>query len=381
MVSSHNSGRYSKLESKLDTVSESEMDAGCETTEFLPKDSETLWEGAEVASVESNTPSVAYEDAEESSPYIEGSSSNLAFTGESNSTSENRHGSDPVTAPSADLESQLLNGLGLSARQRALNVIQYIFPVRQTYERLSNGIATGRMQANTPGRFVGQGTDGVFRNLMAKPDTEDNRITQEQHPPTYEEAAADATPEYWETTMISPMYEDEVFVQGLPVGNVANFVWNVLVTVAFQLIGFILCYLLHTSHAAKQGTRGGLGITLVMYGYSIIPANFGHSDRIPIKFVPDEPNLIDISALTSIKGEHFDTYLLGLHLNDDTSTLLAATKKPYFAYGLIALGIFIIIKSIVDFYKVKQVEKLILAPQRAQEVHTVTDNVNEHEGP
>lgn len=373
----HNSGRYSKLENDLESASESEMESVRDTEAFLPKPSETIWEGGEFAAGESDTPSVTYEDAHETRPHWEGSSSNLGAANDSGSMHTTQPGSILGTAPSTDLEGQQLGTQGLSARQRALNVVKYLFPFRQTYERLSNGISTGRMQANTPGRFVGQGTDGVFRNLMAKPDTELNRVSQEQHPPTYEEAAADATPEYWETTMINPMYEDEVFVQGLPVGNLANFVWNVLVTVAFQLIGFILCYLLHTSHAAKQGTRGGLGITLVMYGYSIIPANLGHSDRLPLKFEPDDPNLIDISSLTSIKGEHLDNYQLGFHLNEDDGTILAAAKTPYFAYGLIAFGIFVIIKSVVDFYKVKQVEKLILAPQRAQETHTVTDNVNE----
>lgn len=105
-------------------------------------------------------------------------------------------------------------------------MFNHFVPIRQTYERISNGITTGRMQANVPGRFIGQGTDGVFRNLAAKPDTDAAIQEQELHPPTYEEAAADATPEYWESTVISPMYEDEVFVEGLPVGNVASFVWN-----------------------------------------------------------------------------------------------------------------------------------------------------------
>ena len=136
------------------------------------------------------------------------------------------------------------------------------------------------MQTNN-GRFIGQGTDGVFRNLMAKPDTEEMRQQQELNPPSYEEAAADASPEYWELTMISPMYEDEVFVQGLPVGNIANCVWNALVSVAFQFVGFILCYLLHTSHAAKQGSRAGLGINLIMYGWNLVPQNFGHPDKLP----------------------------------------------------------------------------------------------------
>ena len=44
-----------------------------------------------------------------------------------------------------------------------------------------------------------------------------------------------------------------------------------MVSVAFQFVGFILCYLLHTSHAAKQGSRAGLGINLIMYGWNLVP--------------------------------------------------------------------------------------------------------------
>lgn len=262
-----------------------------------------------------------------------------------------------------DLESQIRTP---SIRQRLVSALLFLFPVKQTYERLHNGLATGRLQANVPGRFVGQGTDGVFRNLMAKPDTE-ARVQQEQHPPLYEEAAADATPEYWETTMITPIFEDEVFVQGLPVGNAANFVWNALVTVAFQLVGFVLCYLLHTSHAAKQGTRCGLGVMFVMFGYSAVPANFGHADRTPKKYLLSDFNEIDISKLQSIKTKLLDTFQ-----QNRPKALVESAGAPYLAYGLIAFGLFVSLKSMWDFFHVKRLEKQMLAPQALQ-TQTVTE--------
>lgn len=138
---------------------------------------------------------------------------------------------------------------------------------------------------------------------MAKPDTEEMRQEQELNPPSYEEAAADASPEYWESTMISPMYEDEVFVQGLPVGNIANFVWNALVTVAFQFVGFILCYLLHTSHAAKQGSRAGLGVNLIMYGWNLVPQNFGHPDQLPKNINQIIQTILTLTDLVRLMGK------------------------------------------------------------------------------
>ncbi|KAJ5172907.1 hypothetical protein N7492_005500 [Penicillium capsulatum] len=107
--------------------------------------------------------------------------------------------------------------------------------------------------------------DGVFANLAAKPERGDKN---EDLPPSYEEAAADATPPYWETTILAPgLSSDEVYVDGLPVGSVFSFVWNAMISMSFQLVGFLLTYLLHTTHAAKNGSRAGLGLTLVQYGF------------------------------------------------------------------------------------------------------------------
>lgn len=289
-------------------------------------------------------------------------------------SSESFHTSrSSASGSSIDLELQRRR---LTTRERVVNVFNHFVPIRQTYERISNGITTGRMQANVPGRFIGQGTDGVFRNLAAKPDTDAAIQEQELHPPTYEEAAADATPEYWESTVISPMYEDEVFVEGLPVGNVASFVWNGLVTVAFQYIGFVLCYLLHTSHAAKHGSRAGLGITLVLAGYGLVPSNFGHLDEVPKRYEPSNPNDFDIQKSSSINGE-VDAYSAGMfkqNVGTTSSGLLAGTNNtPYFAYGIIAFGLFVIIKSLADFYRVKQMERVVLSPPGAIPTTTTTE--------
>ena len=48
-----------------------------------------------------------------------------------------------------------------------------------------------------------------------------------------------------------------------------SFAWNLLISVSFQFVGFLLTYLLHTTHAAKLGARAGLGLTLVQYGFAL----------------------------------------------------------------------------------------------------------------
>lgn len=42
-----------------------------------------------------------------------------------------------------------------------------------------------------------------------------------------------------------------------------------LVSVSFQFVGFLLTYVLHTTHAAKHGSRVGLGLTLIQFGLAL----------------------------------------------------------------------------------------------------------------
>jgi hypothetical protein len=58
-------------------------------------------------------------------------------------------------------------------------------------------------------------------------------------------------------------------IDSLPTGSLFSFCWNLLVSVSFQFIGFLLTYLLHTSHAARLGSRAGLGVTLIQYGFAL----------------------------------------------------------------------------------------------------------------
>ncbi|RKP29160.1 hypothetical protein METBISCDRAFT_28465 [Metschnikowia bicuspidata] len=264
----------------------------------------------------------------------------------------------------------------LTIRERLVNAAHALFPIRQTYGRLSNGIATGRLQPNTPGRFVGQGTDGVFRNLAAKPDRQLEILGRELLPPTYEEAAADATPEYWELGVVNPAFGDEVFVRGLPVGTFCNMLWNALMTIAFKMIAFVLCYLLHTSHAAKEGARVGFGAMLIMYGHSILPTNLGFPDRIPSRYQPPNANSVVERALLVKLGGPLDTYALDISRHSrSVAATFGSSHEPYLAYAVIAFGVFTILLAFVNFYQVKQDEKKILAPPPQQEQYSNTEAI------
>src|SRR5271156_5475969 len=117
---------------------------------------------------------------------------------------------------------------------------------------------------------------------------------------TYEQAAADAAPPYWETTILAPGLggPDDVYIDGLPVGSVFSFIWNAMISMSFQLVGFLLTYLLHTTHAAKNGSRAGLGITLVQYGFYMKSSGSGivsppPNGQDPTYSQPPDPNSHD----------------------------------------------------------------------------------------
>ena len=59
----------------------------------------------------------------------------------------------------------------------------------------------------------------------------------------------------------------DMIVDDLPTGSWSLFLANIFISYFFQFVGFLFTYLLHTSHAAKYGSRVGLGLTLIQYGF------------------------------------------------------------------------------------------------------------------
>lgn len=220
------------------------------------------------------------------------------------------------------------------------------------------------------GRVVGGGShanDGVWANLNAKPRAGEDL---EEKPPTYEQAAADATPPYWETTVLSPYATsgnpDDVFVDGLLVGSLFSFVWNALISMSFQLIGFLLTYLLHTTHAAKHGSRAGLGITLVQYGFQMrYSASSGSPDSsapgaAPVEGVPDDPNAHD-----------FDPNQMA---GADGGSASGITTSDWLSYVLMIVGWFILIRAASDFMRARRQEALVRSsPDRGLGVAVVAE--------
>jgi hypothetical protein len=164
------------------------------------------------------------------------------------------------------------------------------------------------------------------------------------------------------------MVSDEVYVDGLPVGSVFSFVWNAMISMSFQVVGFLLTYLLHTTHAAKNGSLAGLGITLVQFGFSMKSAGSfgGGGPQAPsgdFSGAPSDPNSHDFDDPTAPPTD------------DPTGGASdGITTSDWFAYVLMIVGWFILIRSISDFLRARRHEQLVLqSPDRGLPVPVVAE--------
>lgn len=202
--------------------------------------------------------------------------------------------------------------------------------------------------------------DGVFANVMAKPQPaqtvrtvdQDGNVNihlvpedsvQKEAPPSYATAQADAVPPYWETTVHVPADSDgagsTMFIDDLPSGTVWIFFLNLVISFFFQFVGFLLTFLLHTSHAAKFGSRAGLGLTLIQYGFysrsmaADTDVSNGSSNQEDPNVVPD-PDSVEVSG--------------GV-----------VSTRDWLSFLLMTLGWFLLLSSTVSFWRVKRWENSI----------------------
>ncbi|KAF9189527.1 hypothetical protein BGZ51_004133 [Haplosporangium sp. Z 767] len=205
--------------------------------------------------------------------------------------------------------------------------------------------------------------DGVFSNIPAKPQVVTQKNTEVQ-PPTYDSALQDVTPPYYEMAVVSPsVFGDEVLVDGLPVGSIFQFLWNVAVATSFQFLGVLLTYLLHNSHASKSGSMVGLGITLLTLGIRM-RGDFMYNDSEYAGSVNqvNKPLLVDDTG-----------YVAGVDPNYGSSAdsaqmdwLQIDMENQWVSLFLMIIGWTIIIKTLAAYAIAIRTEKIINA-QPAEE--------------
>jgi hypothetical protein len=156
-------------------------------------------------------------------------------------------------------------------------------------------------------------------------------------------------------------------VEGLPVGSVFSFIWNGMISMSFQLVGFLLTYLLHTTHAAKNGSRAGLGITLVQYGFYMKGSSSSNkaptnSNGEAVYGQPTDPNSHDFDP-DQVTNEA---------TGGSEGGLSSLASSDWLAYILMIVGWFILIRAVSDFLKARRHEQLVLqSPERGLNVAVI----------
>lgn len=236
------------------------------------------------------------------------------------------------------------------------------------------------LEQRAPLGYVGGGThnDGVFANVVAKParpvriqEGDETYLVpedvQKDTPPSYAAAQADAAPPYWETTVHAPSSASsagEIIIDALPTGSVFSFLWNMLVSISFQFVGFLLTYLLHTTHAAKLGSRAGLGITLIQYGFAMRRnEENAFQGETTTQDVWSKPAFATPTEADEYYKNLNATGTLPTPVSDEPGTFIIGTSE-WISFLLMTVGWFILLTSLLGFWRVKRWERGILAAQR-----------------
>lgn len=153
-----------------------------------------------------------------------------------------------------------------------------------------------------------------------------------------------------------------------------------MISMSFTLVGFLLTYLLHTTHAAKNGSKAGLGITLVQYGFymrsgrSTTPSLTNGQD--PAFTAPQDPNSHDFDP-NSVSDSAAAAAAAAAAIADSSqqaSGVTSVANSDWLAYALMIVGWFILIRAVSDFFKARRHEQLVLqSPDRGLNVPVVAD--------
>ncbi|KAF8273289.1 hypothetical protein EI94DRAFT_1716310 [Lactarius quietus] len=236
-----------------------------------------------------------------------------------------------------------------------------------------------RIRADRP-RGGGTDNDGVFANVTAKPAppvsvvNENGDVymvpeeTQQEAPPSYIAASADAAPSYWDNTVHAPSALDlngDMLIDDLPTGSVVVFVSTTLISWFFQLPGFILTYLLHGSHAGRLGSQAGLALTLIQFGFGT---------TVMSAFAPPSPDDDVLGMRPSPNGDgeggsQVDDFpnwgMMGPNSTTDGNTpadmRMAYAGHEWISFLLMTIGWFLLLTSMIGYFRVKRFEMSVRA--------------------
>jgi hypothetical protein len=191
----------------------------------------------------------------------------------------------------------------------------------------------------------------------------------------------------------------------------------VIVSASFQFVGFLLTYVLHTTHSAKYGSRVGLGITLLQFGFNLrsraeelietgqfpndpsdpninysdanedeiaagnaITAFYGPNIPWPTPFRnldnPDGPPVImhNLHEAELYAIAHNQTLVEMLHLPSPQDV---GRANEWFSFIMMSMGWFIVLTSLGGLWRVKRFEAGLKRAQRESEAAQAAANRGE----
>ncbi|KAG6915856.1 hypothetical protein DXG01_009563 [Tephrocybe rancida] len=277
----------------------------------------------------------------------------------------------PPGSPPPLTSHALPNDIGNSNGRLPTDPIVRPTPSRNIFRRAVGALLPShyvRVPSSDSRTVVGAGldNDGVFANVVAKPTlthtptiADDGSIylapelsttSHKDIPPSYAAAVNDAVPAYWETTIHAPPGSGDpnadIIIDDLPVGGLWLFMANLVISFLFQFIGFLFTYVLHVSHAAKYGSRAGLGLTLLQLG-----------------FYSRTNSAQDIAPADPIPSGMNRTITPNTYPEDPTSPNpgLSITSRDWLAFLFMSVGWFLLLSSILSFMRLKRWESSIRA--------------------
>lgn len=173
----------------------------------------------------------------------------------------------------------------------------------------------------------------------------------------------------------------------MPVGSVFSFIWNGMISMSFQVVGFLLTYLLHSTHAAKNGSRAGLGITLIQYGFYLKGSSddaSGGGGGMAAAGAAAAKSSDGYAAPPDPNAHNFDPSTVGTGAasaggggDGIGSSLSDIASSEWAAYALMIVGWLILIKSVSDFLRARRHEQLVLqSPDRGLGVAVIAEGEN-----
>lgn len=159
---------------------------------------------------------------------------------------------------------------------------------------------------------------------------------------------------------------------------------------SFHFVGFLLTYLLHTTHAARHGSRAGLGITFIQYGFYLRAK--------PVDPPSDQPNDNENSVPTGLFGQAMGIPF-GISMNETDNAQLPppgdqndpqqlpppqdqlppidldalGAANDWLSFLLMAIGWFILMISVLSYWRVARWAASVRRGQREANANLETE--------